>query len=93
MLLIIIRHCFFVKPKLEERLRDVAIATSHTKKNQGFYRNILFYGPPGTGKTMFAKVCISPNSVISGEVEVNFDKYIAVTVRVTVIDIESIDSP
>lgn len=42
-------------PKLEERLRDVSIATRHTKKNKGFYRNILFYGPPGTGKTMFAK--------------------------------------
>ncbi|ELT95487.1 hypothetical protein CAPTEDRAFT_220985 [Capitella teleta] len=43
------------KPTLEERLRDVAIATSHTKQNKGYYRNILFYGPPGTGKTMFAK--------------------------------------
>ena len=46
--------CF--QPILEERLRDVAIATKHTKKNNGFYRNVLFYGPPGTGKTMFAKV-------------------------------------
>jgi len=45
-----------LKPKLEERLRDVAIATSHTKKNNGYYRNLLMYGPPGTGKTMFAKV-------------------------------------
>lgn len=44
-----------LKPSLEERLRDVAIATRHTKKNKGFYRNILMYGPPGTGKTMFAK--------------------------------------
>ena len=44
------------QPKLEERLRDVAIATRHTKKNSGYYRNVLFYGPPGTGKTMFAKV-------------------------------------
>lgn len=44
-----------LKPELEERLRDVAIATSHTKKNNGFYRNLLMYGPPGTGKTMFAK--------------------------------------
>ncbi|ESO07619.1 hypothetical protein HELRODRAFT_185441 [Helobdella robusta] len=44
-----------LKPSLEERLRDIAIATRHTKTNQGFYRNILFYGPPGTGKTMFAK--------------------------------------
>ncbi|WAR14656.1 ATD3B-like protein [Mya arenaria] len=44
-----------LKPTLEERLRDIAIATRHTKKNSGFYRNLLMYGPPGTGKTMFAK--------------------------------------
>lgn len=44
-----------LRPKLEERLRDVAIATKNTKRNSGFYRNILMYGPPGTGKTMFVK--------------------------------------
>ena len=52
-------HCHVIcllQPSLEERLRDIAIATRHTKANKGFYRNILFYGPPGTGKTMFAKV-------------------------------------
>lgn len=44
-----------LRPKLEERLRDIAIATKNTKRNSGFYRNILMYGPPGTGKTMFVK--------------------------------------
>ncbi|XKL67925.1 hypothetical protein PGB90_003416 [Kerria lacca] len=43
-------------PKLEERLRDIAIATKNTKRNRGMYRNILMYGPPGTGKTMFVKI-------------------------------------
>lgn len=44
-----------LSPKLEERVRDIAIATRNTKQNRGLYRNILMYGPPGTGKTLFAK--------------------------------------
>ncbi|KAE8592949.1 hypothetical protein XENTR_v10018924 [Xenopus tropicalis] len=44
-----------LSPKLEERVRDIAIATRNTKANKGLYRNILMYGPPGTGKTLFAK--------------------------------------
>ncbi|XP_013774711.1 ATPase family AAA domain-containing protein 3-A-like [Limulus polyphemus] len=44
-----------LKPSLEERLRDIAIATRNTQKNKGMYRNVLMYGPPGTGKTLFAK--------------------------------------
>lgn len=44
------------QPSLEERVRDVAIATRNTRQNHGLYRNILMYGPPGTGKTLFAKV-------------------------------------
>uniref|UniRef100_T1ISF4 AAA+ ATPase domain-containing protein n=1 Tax=Strigamia maritima TaxID=126957 RepID=T1ISF4_STRMM len=42
-------------PKLETRLRDIAIATGNTKRNKGMFRNIIMYGPPGTGKTLFAK--------------------------------------
>ncbi|KAL7978650.1 hypothetical protein Chor_010693 [Crotalus horridus] len=42
-------------PKLEERVRDIAIATRNTRNNRSLYRNILMYGPPGTGKTLFAK--------------------------------------
>lgn len=37
-----------LEPKLEERLRDVAIATKNTRQNKGMYRNILMHGPPGT---------------------------------------------
>ncbi|XP_035236669.1 ATPase family AAA domain-containing protein 3-like isoform X2 [Anguilla anguilla] len=44
-----------LSPPLEERVRDIAIATRNTRKNRGLYRNILMYGPPGTGKTLFAK--------------------------------------
>lgn len=45
-----------LSPTLENRLRDIAIATKNTKMNKGFYRNLLMYGPPGTGKTLFSKV-------------------------------------
>ncbi|XP_064160892.1 ATPase family AAA domain containing 3 [Anguilla rostrata] len=44
-----------LSPSLEERVRDIAIATRNTRQNRGLYRNILMYGPPGTGKTLFAK--------------------------------------
>nr|XP_054768778.1 ATPase family AAA domain-containing protein 3-B-like [Lytechinus pictus] len=44
-----------LEPKLEERLREIAITTRNTKANKGMYRNILMHGPPGTGKTLFAK--------------------------------------
>lgn len=42
-------------PSLEEKLRNVAIATRNTKLNKSSYRNFMFYGPPGTGKTLFAQ--------------------------------------
>ncbi|XP_072930516.1 ATPase family AAA domain-containing protein 3A homolog [Epargyreus clarus] len=44
-----------LSPILENRLRDIAIATKNTRLNKGFYRNLLMYGPPGTGKTLFSK--------------------------------------
>ncbi|CAI4224171.1 unnamed protein product [Auanema sp. JU1783] len=44
-----------LSPDLERRLRDIAITTANTKRNQGLFRNVMFYGPPGTGKTLFAK--------------------------------------
>ncbi|XP_039329959.2 ATPase family AAA domain-containing protein 3A isoform X1 [Saimiri boliviensis] len=44
-----------LSPSLEARVRDIAIATRNTRKNQSLYRNVLMYGPPGTGKTLFAK--------------------------------------
>jgi len=40
-------------PKLEERLRDVAIATKNTRQNKGSHRNVMFYGPPGTATFPF----------------------------------------
>uniref|UniRef100_H2Z982 AAA+ ATPase domain-containing protein n=1 Tax=Ciona savignyi TaxID=51511 RepID=H2Z982_CIOSA len=49
------KHPIFFQPTLEERVRDIAIATRNTKKNKGVYRNILLHGPPGTGKTLFSK--------------------------------------
>ncbi|KAI0989418.1 hypothetical protein GJ496_010712 [Pomphorhynchus laevis] len=48
-------HGVFLEPKLEERLRELALTTRNTKSNKGLLRNILMYGPPGTGKTLFAK--------------------------------------
>ncbi|EDW34424.1 GL22252 [Drosophila persimilis] len=37
-----------LNPSLEERLRDIAIATKNTRINRGLYRNVLMHGPPGT---------------------------------------------
>jgi len=31
-------------PKLEHRLRDIAIATKNTRSNDGAHRNVMFYG-------------------------------------------------
>jgi len=44
-----------LQPSLEARLRDIAISTRNTRRNNGMYRNILMHGPPGTGKTFFIK--------------------------------------
>ncbi|PAV63701.1 hypothetical protein WR25_07809 [Diploscapter pachys] len=44
-----------LSPALERRLRDIAITTANTRRNNGLFRNVMFYGPPGTGKTLFAK--------------------------------------
>jgi ATPase family AAA domain-containing protein 3A/B len=42
-------------PGLNARVRNIAISTSNTKKNQAPFRHLLLHGPPGTGKTLFAK--------------------------------------
>lgn len=60
---IIITCVCLCQPPLEERVRDIAIATRNTRQNKGLYRNILMYGPPGTGKTLFAKVSSCPHTV------------------------------
>ncbi|EGT39534.1 hypothetical protein CAEBREN_15674 [Caenorhabditis brenneri] len=39
-----------LSPALERRLRDIAITTSNTKRNNGLFRNVMLYGPPGAGK-------------------------------------------
>ncbi|XP_074237629.1 ATPase family AAA domain-containing protein 3A-like [Saimiri boliviensis] len=44
-----------LRPSLEARMLNLAIATRNTKKNRSPYRNVLLYGPPGTRKTLFAK--------------------------------------
>lgn len=44
-----------LEPKLDERLRNVASSTFHTKTNRAPFRHLLLHGPPGTGKTLFAK--------------------------------------
>ncbi|XP_010372592.2 ATPase family AAA domain-containing protein 3C-like [Rhinopithecus roxellana] len=44
-----------LRPRLEAKVRNMAIATRNTQKNPGLYRNVLLYTPPGTGKTLFAK--------------------------------------
>uniref|UniRef100_A0A8C9J2E2 ATPase family AAA domain-containing protein 3C-like n=1 Tax=Piliocolobus tephrosceles TaxID=591936 RepID=A0A8C9J2E2_9PRIM len=43
-----------LSPRLEAKVRIMAIATRNTE-NRRLYRNVLLYGPPGTGKTLFAK--------------------------------------
>lgn len=45
----------FLEPRLEERLREIALTTRNTRQNRGLLRNVMMYGPPGTGKTLFAK--------------------------------------
>ena len=44
-----------LEPHLKNRLADLALATTNTKKNRAPFRHVLLYGPPGTGKTLFAK--------------------------------------
>jgi len=44
-----------LESRVSQRLRSVAEATRHTKRNRAPFRHLLLYGPPGTGKTLFAK--------------------------------------
>ncbi|HSX11792.1 MAG TPA: AAA family ATPase, partial [Chlamydiales bacterium] len=40
--------------ELTERIEEISQATENTRKNGGYFQNVLFYGPGGTGKTMIS---------------------------------------
>ncbi len=44
-----------VRLDLQKKLKNIALATKHAKKNNDPLMHVLFYGPPGVGKTMYAK--------------------------------------
>mmetsp|Transcript_16518 Transcript_16518/g.22831 ORF Transcript_16518/g.22831 Transcript_16518/m.22831 type:complete len:586 (-) Transcript_16518:251-2008(-) len=44
-----------LEPQLDTRVRQLASATMHWKRNNAPFKNAMFYGPPGTGKTMAAR--------------------------------------
>ncbi len=50
--------------EVTERISTLAQAVMNTRKNGGYFQNVLFYGPGGTGKTMISEY-IAQNSGMS----------------------------
>lgn len=50
-----LEELMIISDQLKAQLNQVIKMTANTKKNGGFYENILLHGAPGTGKTLFAQ--------------------------------------